>query len=195
MQTGIETAGERRARGCGTALALAMFAIAAGLILLGVLESRLRNPEPGVPFWVWLLAASAFAGGGVWFLATGSGAPPSTARPAESLRAALRAEIQRLRNANRSKIADPFWTSSAGHNIAAWADRGYEEALQILDRTPAGQGESFEGYAGRLAQVLEAAKRRFAADHADEDGGATGAVGDVLETLASLNPPGPARSA
>ncbi|MBI2921397.1 MAG: hypothetical protein HYY18_09970 [Planctomycetes bacterium] len=167
-------------------MALLAFAHAAGLLVIGWAESRIPDASFDLPFWVWFLAAFAFAGGGFWFLLTGSGAGPDGGRPAESLRAVLRTRIENLKRQNRSKIADPFWTSSGGHNIAAWSDRGYEEALQVLDRTPAGQGESEEGYAGRLTQALEAAKRRFAADPADEDGGATGAVGDVLELLASL---------
>lgn len=109
-------------------------------------------------------------------------AAPARTGDSERLRRQAIARIEDLARQNAPRIDDPFYTSD-GYNLAEWVDRGYQEALRILDAIRSHEGEPVAAYAARVGSVLEERKLAHAADSADADGGGATALRDAMHAV------------
>ncbi len=103
------------------------------------------------------------------------------------LRDELLRELSGIRQENEARIGDPYFSSSTGYNMAAWAEKGYEQAMMIVGINFPKEEESVAEYAARLKRLLEVKQGEYVNDNADEDGGAAGALTDALMVLERLD--------
>ncbi|MDD2734737.1 MAG: hypothetical protein PHF56_12410 [Desulfuromonadaceae bacterium] len=93
--------------------------------------------------------------------------------------------IENKLSARYQDIGDEYWRSG-NYNAAKWSARGGSAAINLLESTHPMPDETVDHYAGRLEEGLRVLKDKFYQDPDDEDGFATGSVGDVISMIKAL---------
>jgi len=103
------------------------------------------------------------------------------------------ARIRELRAENAPRIGSAASTSLSGYDIAAWADRGYQVVLELLEGPgAAGDDAPLAQWLPAFRTLLKSVKDVLAKDPADEDGGRAGAISDALMAIDEVEREAPA---